>query len=251
MPASELASELTPSWMSPSEAMHQMVWSKTLCPGRRLRVEQAALAAGGHRHADRVADALAQRPGGGLDAGGVPVLGVAGGQAAPGAQRRQVVELEQTGEEELDVEGEAGVPGGEHEPVAADPVRVGRVVPHDPLEEQVGRRRQAHRRAGVAVADLLDGVHGQGADRVDGPAVERRSTPAALLPSSSPGHSPVDSPLKVLCPHLREPTVIGPTRRGRPGRPAQPGPGSGGGRYSGVTRVGAGQTSRQAPHKLP
>ena len=33
-----------------------------------VRVEQAALAAGGHRHADRVADALAERAGGGLDA---------------------------------------------------------------------------------------------------------------------------------------------------------------------------------------
>ena len=43
-------------------------------------------------------------------------------------------------EVELDVEGEAGVPGGEHEPVAAGPVRVGRVVPHHLLEQQVRRR---------------------------------------------------------------------------------------------------------------
>ena len=43
---------------------------------------------------------------------------------------------------------------------------------HDLLVEQVGRRRQAHRRAGVAVADLLHGVHGQDAGRVDGLPVE-------------------------------------------------------------------------------
>ena len=92
-------------------------------------VEQAALAAGRHRHADRVADALAERAGGGLDAGGVAVLRVARGQRAPGAQRLEVVELEAVaGQVELDVEGQAGVPGGQDEPVAAraSPGRWGR-----------------------------------------------------------------------------------------------------------------------------
>ena len=140
---------------------------------RGVGVEQAALAAGGHRHADGVADALAERPGGGLDAGGVVDLGVARGQRAPGAQRLQVVQLQAVaGEVELDVEGQARVAHREHEPVAADPVRVAGVVPQPLLEEQVGRRGHAHRRAGVAVADLLDGVHGQHADGVDRPAVE-------------------------------------------------------------------------------
>ena len=148
--------------MSPSEAKHQMVWSNEALAGRGVRVEQAALAAGGHRHADGVADALPERAGGGLDAGGVPVLGVAGGERAPGAQRLEVVELQAVaGQVELDVEGQAGVPAGQHEPVATGPVRVGRVVPQVALEEQVRRRRQAHRGAGVAVADLLDRVHGQ------------------------------------------------------------------------------------------
>jgi hypothetical protein len=83
VPASEEASELTPSSMSPSEAMHvDVVVERALALGG-VRVEQAALAAGGHRHADGVADALAERAGGGLDAGGVAVLGVAGGLASP------------------------------------------------------------------------------------------------------------------------------------------------------------------------
>ena len=64
-----------------------MVWSKRLSPSGGVGVEQAALAAGGHRHADGVADALAERAGRRLDAGGVVDLGVARGLRAPGAQR--------------------------------------------------------------------------------------------------------------------------------------------------------------------
>src|SRR3712207_9392905 len=41
--------------------------------GRAVRVEQSPLAAGRHRHADGVAQALAERAGGGLHTGGVPV----------------------------------------------------------------------------------------------------------------------------------------------------------------------------------
>ena len=87
-----------------------------------VRVEQAALAAGGHRHADGVADALAQRAGRRLHARGVVDLGVARGQGTPGAQRLQVGELQAVaGEVELDVEGEARVPHRQDEAVAARP----------------------------------------------------------------------------------------------------------------------------------
>ena len=150
-----------------------MVWSKRLSPSGGVGVEQAALAAGGHRHADGVADALAERAGGRLHAGGVVDLGVAGGLRAPGAQRLQVVELHAVaGEVELHVEGEARVAHRQHEAVARRPVRVARVVPQPLLEEQVGGRRHAHRRPRVAVADLLDGVHRQHPGGVDRPAVE-------------------------------------------------------------------------------
>ena len=53
---------------------------------RGVRVEQAALAASRHGHADGVADALAEGSGGDLDARRVVVLRVAGRLAAPGAQ---------------------------------------------------------------------------------------------------------------------------------------------------------------------
>ena len=82
-------------------------------------------------------------------------------------------------------------PAGQHEPVAAGPVRVGRIVPHHLLEQQVRRRGQAHRRTGVAVADLLDRVHREHPHGVDRALVElgpfeawgwsSRVTPAALL----------------------------------------------------------------------
>ncbi len=140
---------------------------------RRLGVEQAALAPGGHGHADGVGDALAEGAGRGLDAGGVVDLGMAGGLAAPGAQGLEVLELEaEAAEEELVVEGEAGVAAGQDEPVARDPVGVGGVVAHHLLEQQVGHRRQAHRRPRVTVAHLLHGVHRQDPDGVDRLAVE-------------------------------------------------------------------------------
>ncbi len=62
---------------------------------------------------------------------------------------------------------------GEHEAVAPEPLVVGRVVPHDLLEEQVRQWGQAHRGAGVAVARLLHGVGGEQPHGVDGPDVER------------------------------------------------------------------------------
>ena len=139
---------------------------------RRLRVEQAPLPPCGHRHADRVAEPLPERAGGGLDPGGVPVLGVAGGQRVPLPQRLEILQAQAVaGQVELDVQGEAGVSTREHETIAADPQWIGGVMSHDPLEQQIGGGRQAHGGAGVAVAGLLDRVHGQDANRVDRPPV--------------------------------------------------------------------------------
>ena len=146
--------------------VHEVVERRLALGG--VRVEQAVLAAGGHGHADGVGDTLAERSGRGLDAGGVAVLRVARRLAAPGAQRLEVLELQAPAAEvELDVQGHARVAAREHEPVAARPVRVGRVVAHHLLEQQVRRGGQAHGRARVSVADLLHGVHRQHADRVD------------------------------------------------------------------------------------
>lgn len=141
--------------------------------GGRLRVEQAALVAGGHRHAHGVGDTLAQRAGRRLDTGGVAVLRVTRGLGAPGAERLEVVQLQAvSGQVELDVQRQAGVAGREYEPVPAGPVRVRRVMAHHLLEEGVRSRSQAHRRTRVAVSDLLYGVRGEDADSVHGPLVQ-------------------------------------------------------------------------------
>ena len=141
--------------------------------GVRVGVEQPALAARGHGHADRVADALTERTGGGLHPDRVAVLRVAGRLRPPRAQRLQVGQLEAVaGQVQLDVQRQARMPGGEHEAVPSGPVRVSRVVPQVALPQQVRGRREAHRRPGVAVAHLLDGVHGQHPNRVHDLAVE-------------------------------------------------------------------------------
>jgi len=61
---------------------------------------------------------------------------------------------------------------GQHEPVPAQPVRVGWVVPQDPLEQQVRGGRQAHGGAGMARTGLLHRIHREHADEVDGPLVD-------------------------------------------------------------------------------
>ena len=141
--------------------------------GGGVGVEQAAFEAGRHGHAHRGGQALAQRAGGDLDASGVPELRMPRGLGAPGPQCLDVGEFQaEPAEVELQVEGEAAVPAGQHEPVPAQPLGVAGIVAHRPLEEGVGQRRQTHGRAGMSVADLLHGVGGQHPHRVDGGRVE-------------------------------------------------------------------------------
>ena len=67
-PANATASIATPSCMQPSPARQTMWWSKIVCSAV---LNRAAAILARHGHADGVADALAERPGGGLDAVGV------------------------------------------------------------------------------------------------------------------------------------------------------------------------------------
>ena len=137
--------------------------------------------AGGDRHAHAVADALAQRAGGGFHAAGVPVLGMARAAAvqlaelADGVQRHGrlvgrpavVVQLLHAGQVQHGVEQHRGVAAGEHEPVAVGPGGLGRVVAEHLVPQHVGHRGQGHRRARMPAVGRLDGVHREGADGVD------------------------------------------------------------------------------------
>ena len=117
--------------------------------------------AGGHR------DALAERSGGRLDARRVLALGVARGGGADLAEVLQVVERHRVaGEVEHRVEEHRRVARAQDEAVAPRPVGIARVVAHHPRVEHVGERGKPHRSTRVARVRLLDGVHGQRADRV-------------------------------------------------------------------------------------
>ena len=147
-PARLAASDAMPSWRSPSEAddVRPVVDDRAVRPVEL--VGEPALRDG---HPDRVREALAERSGRRLDAGRQAVLGVARGDAAPLAERLEVLERDAVaGQVEERVEQHAGVAGGQDEPVAIGPVRVGRGVAQEPRPQDVGHRRGAHRGARVA-----------------------------------------------------------------------------------------------------
>jgi hypothetical protein len=138
-----------------------------------IGVQQAALTAGRHGHADGIADALAQRAGRRFHPRRVVDLRMARRPGPPRAQRLQISQLQAiAGEEELNVQGEARVAHRQNETVTAGPVRIARVVTQPLLKQQIGRGAQAHRGAGVAVAGLLHSVHRQHAHGVDRTAVK-------------------------------------------------------------------------------
>ncbi len=112
---------------------------------------------------------MAEGSGGGFDAGGEAVFGVAGGDAAPLAENFEVVHGHGVaGEVEQTVEEHGGVAVGEDEAVAVGPGGVGGVEFEVVLEEGVGHRRAAHWSAGVARVGFLDRIHREGAEGVDG-----------------------------------------------------------------------------------
>jgi hypothetical protein len=129
----------------------------------------------GHGHADGVGKSLAQRTGGGLDAGCVAVFGMAGGLAAPLPEILDFFQAEViTGQVQQAVEQHGGMAPGEHETVAIRPVRVLRIVLHHPRPQDIAGRGQAHGGARVAGVGFLHRIHGQGADGVDAKIVNGR-----------------------------------------------------------------------------
>ena len=125
----------------------------------------------GERHADRIADALPERPGRDLDAGDRVLaleLGVPGRLGAPLPELLEVVEREVVAREvQRGVLEDAGVPGREHEAVAVRPAGSAGIVSHPLAVEHVGDGRERHGGAGMAGVGLLHRVHGEAADGVD------------------------------------------------------------------------------------
>ena len=122
----------------------------------------------GDREADRVGEALAERPGRDLDARRDVNLGVAGRLAAELAEVLEIVEREShAGQIDERIEQHRAVAGAQDETIAVGPMRVGRVEAQMPAPERVGHRRRAERQPRMARVRLLDRVDREHADGVD------------------------------------------------------------------------------------
>ena len=166
----------------------------------QVRAEAGAQHPLGDAEADAVGEALAERTGSHLDAGELLHLGVARGPAAELAELLEIVELEPVpGQVEHRVQQDAGVAAREHEPVPVRPVRIARVVVHDPRPQDVGQGREGHGGTGMTGVGLLGCVHRQPADDVDAKlfevAIAHERYPieaiALLIPNSYTGGSRV------------------------------------------------------------
>jgi hypothetical protein len=121
-----------------------------------------------HRHPDGVRDSLAERPGGGLDAGRQEVLGMPRRERFPLAKPLQLLERQVVaGEVQRRVLEDAGMPCREDEAVAVFPVGVRGIRPQELPVDDVGDRRERHRRPRMTRTRLLHRVHGERANRVD------------------------------------------------------------------------------------
>jgi hypothetical protein len=121
----------------------------------------------GQRHAHRVGQALAERPGGGFHAGRDADLGMARCLAEQLAKVAQLLDGQViAGEVKQRVEQHRAVAVAQHETVAVDPRRVERVVLQVPAPQRHRRVGQAHRCARMPGVGLLHGVHRQGADGI-------------------------------------------------------------------------------------
>ena len=120
------------------------------------------------RHADRIGQTLAERPGGGFDAGGVAVLRVSGRERAELAEALDLVDGHRlvAGEIQQRIEQHRAVAGREHEAVAVGPGRIGRVEFEEAREQDGGDIGRAHGQAGMAGIGLFDRVHRQRADGI-------------------------------------------------------------------------------------
>ena len=127
----------------------------------------------GDRHPDRIAEALAERTGGDLDAGRVRAFGMPRRAAGPLPELLEVVQRQVVAAHVQEaVEQRGAVPGREHEAVAVGPSRIGRIAFEIARPQRVGHRRGAERQAGMAAVGLLNHVDGKKTQGVDALLIE-------------------------------------------------------------------------------
>ncbi len=129
----------------------------------------------GDRHADRIAEPLAERPGGGLDARRDEVLRMTGRDRAELAEALDLLDRHLLVAEQMEqrVDQHRAVAGREHEAVAVGPGRIGRIELQEAREQHGRDVGRAHRQAGMAGFRLLDRVHRERADGVRHAVVQR------------------------------------------------------------------------------
>ncbi|MGZ2469407.1 hypothetical protein ACVJMZ_004994 [Sinorhizobium medicae] len=122
----------------------------------------------GHRHPDSGRDPLAQRAGGGLDAEGMAVFGMAGRFRAELPEGRKLGHRHVRKADEVmeGIEQHRAMAGRKHETVAVGPVGERRIDSDEAVEEHGNRVRHAHRHARMTGIGLLDGIHGKKPDGV-------------------------------------------------------------------------------------
>src|SRR5450759_897161 len=151
-----------------ADGVHEMIDQVVARP-----VELKREAALGNRHPDAVRESLAERSGRRLDTLGMSMLGVAGSERAPLAERLQVLDRQPVaGQIEQRVEQHAGVAGGKKEAISVRPAWISRGVTQELRPQRVGHRRHPHRRTRMARVGLLDGVHRKRPNGVDREMVE-------------------------------------------------------------------------------
>ena len=122
-------------------------------------------------HADGGGDALPERAGGGLDAGGEAVFGVAGGLRMKLAETLQFVDRQVVaGEVQQPIQQHGAMAVRQHEAVAIRPGRIGGVVTHMMAPDDLGDVGHAHRHTGVAGVCLLHRV-----DREEAQGIRQQS----------------------------------------------------------------------------
>ena len=164
-------------------------------------VEVACQPALGDGHPDTRRHALAQWPGGRLDARRPAILRVPGTLAVQLPEALDVLERHRqlsegfvlgvdgadSGQVEHGVEQHGGVAGGQDESVAIGPDRMAGIEAQEALPQAVDHRRQRHRRSRVPGVRLLYGVHGQCADGVHAKLVHRFGHRWSLTPRAFRG----------------------------------------------------------------
>ena len=122
----------------------------------------------GDRHADGIAQALAERAGGGLYARRDEVLGMAGRERTELPEALDLLDGHGLVAEEMEqgIDQHRAVAGRKHEAVAVGPSGIGGVELQEPREQHRCNVGRAHGQAGMAGFRLLDRVHRQRADGV-------------------------------------------------------------------------------------